>query len=101
MWQKIKRAWEKFNLFFFHLTFNNWGFPWHILICLVLLKLGVKLFPVQIVFVIVFVLGIANELIQLWRAKRTRNKDIIDKQKKDSFQDLIANLIGLILGLLL
>ena len=101
MWQKIKRAWEKVNLFFFHLTFNNWGFPWHILICLLLLRLGVRFFPVQFVFTFVFLLGIANELVQLWRAKRTRNKDIIKKQKKDSLQDLIANLIGLILGLFL
>lgn len=101
MMQKIKYFWQQFNLFFFKLTFNNWGFPWHILICLILLKWGVKYFPAQIVFTFVFLLGIGNELVQLWKAKKTHNKEIIEKQKKDSIQDLLANFIGLILGLIL
>lgn len=87
--------------FFYRLTRDNWGFPWHIIISQNLLRILMIWIPLNLAFTAVFFIGIAYELYQLWKAKKTGDPFAMRKQKKDSGLDLAANLIGLFAGLFL
>ena len=80
------------------LTKDNWGFPWHILIAHYGFQILRGYLPVNWAFTIVFLLGLFNELYQLWKAKKTGDKKKMRRQKRDSWQDMIANFIGLFSG---
>ena len=98
---------KKIDLFFFHLTKNNWGFPWHIILATILTKaiiiffewllahLGVTLIDQSLkirmyAWVIVNIVGWVNEIIE----SKTGNNP-----KKDLIQDVIGNNIGWVIGI--
>ncbi len=80
------------------ITKENWGFPWHIIIAHFGFRFLCGYLPVNLAFGVVFLLGVFNELYQLWKAKKTGDKKKMQKQKRDSAQDMIANLAGLFTG---
>lgn len=74
------------NDFFYNLTKNNWGFPWHII--LAWLGTDIAMYFDVHWFICLFsinVIGFIYERIQ---------------NQKDTAQDLIANNIGCILGMI-
>lgn len=79
--------------FFHKLTVRNWGFPWHI----ILSWFGVNIFEtflhIRFAMAIVLVCAVGYELYQL----RTAKRDI----RKDSMEDMLANVTGILLGWLL
>jgi len=86
------------NKYFYELTKNNWGFPYHILLAFIGVNLFEKLFPVfkldvpelwitMLGFLVINGIGYVYEVIQ--------------GSQKDTKQDLIANLSGSILGVFL
>lgn len=89
------------NSFFYTLTKENWGFPWHIIISNFGFKLLVLMIPAQWAFGIVFFAGVLYELWQLSKAKKAEGLWELKRQKRDSAQDMIANLIGLFTGVFL
>jgi len=89
-----------FNLLAFKITRENWGFPWHILLALVLAALsGIPLLKytdlqhaVAFSWIIVNVVGIGNEIYEKFTGKNP---------KKDFWQDVFANNLGWLIGVLI
>jgi len=106
-------VWKKINNWFYLVTRNNWGLPWHLIIAKIGFDLLELWLAVNLVFAICFLTGLLYELWQLRRAKlfgdRKPEDDAerkfvskqIKVQKTDTWQDLIANFIGILLGWLL
>jgi hypothetical protein len=85
--------------FFYYLTKNNWGFPWHIiladigvfigLVIMNLLNPNFFIMNIGIASGAVMVIGVIYEIMQV-----SKSPDVIN----DSLQDVLADLIGVILG---
>lgn len=90
--------WRMINLFFFRKTINNWGMPWH----LILSWLGVALLkiwlPLPWVAAGVLFTGLVYEVIQLARIRWPEERK---EAKWDSFEDIIADVIGVLFGIFL
>ena len=90
---------RKISLFFFHLTKENWGFPYHIILAIILTKIvlfamsfisfpiGYEFYPSAIAWVTVNLVGYINEVVQ----KSTR---------RDFLQDMTGNNIGWLIEVL-
>ncbi len=89
-----------FNILAFKITKENWGFPWHINLALILTQISAFIllkfvdFPHTVAFawVIVNFIGLINEYFE----KKKGNNP-----KKDFWQDMLANNIGWLLGVAL
>jgi hypothetical protein len=85
--------------FFFELTKNNWGFPWHILLAYMGVDIFEKLFPlflkIEVDTLWTSILGalVINAIGYIY--------ELIQGKNKDTKQDLIANLSGSIIGTIL
>lgn len=90
MWHKIER-------FFHWLTFNNWGFPWHILLCFIAVGYGKLLWAPQYVAPAVLAIALIYEVWEYRRIKRDLPQGY--NPSEDMLQDIVANLTGIILGL--
>ncbi len=89
----MKKLWRKINLFFFMLTMENWGFPWHIIAADILSKIAYLIFTqlgyqdaqlLYLVWVAVNAIGLINEAIQ-------------HEKRKSLWQDVLANNIGILI----
>lgn len=89
--------WRMINLFFFRKTINNWGMPWHLILSWLGMAILQKVLPVSWTVVIVFLSGLIYELKQLSGSVKYRRL----KQRRDSFEDMIANMFGILFGYLL
>ncbi len=74
------------NRFFFELTKRNWGFPWHIIIAYVSTDFAMNWVHWVICLFTINLIGFIYERIQ---------------NKKDAVEDIIANNIGAVLGIIL
>lgn len=85
--------WKSINKWFEAKTIFNWGLPWHILIAW--LGIGIIKIFLSTYFAVCIVgfIGILYELYQL-RIENTR------LTRRDAKQDLIADAIGILLGIL-
>ena len=76
--------------FFYHLTKNNWGFPWHIILAWMGMIFGIGIIGYSLQGVI----GISMVIISIGILyEREQNF------KADWWQDMIANIIGVVLGI--
>jgi len=87
----------------YKITRENWGFPWHILLALILtqglLKAGYKyapyfdrLFLAALAWIFVNAIGLAYEAWQKYHYGNPR---------RDFWQDMLANNLGFVVGTLL
>jgi len=85
--------------FFFYLTMNNWGFPWHILISWFLMSLLKQWIAPNWTAAGVLMLGLSYEIYQ---AQQAKNNPVERRQiGKEFLQDMFANMVGVLLGVLL
>lgn len=91
---------SKIERFFFRLTLENWGFPWHIILCWGAVNLGQLLFLTEWVAPVVFAVGVLYEIYQIIQYKRRAAYQECN-YIRDMWQDLIADAIGVLLGILL
>jgi len=87
----------------FKITKENWGFPWHIIIAMVLAECLFKVYfrrfdnwhiPFAI-FIVWFVVNAIGLLYEMWQ------RYLYGNSRTDFWQDMLANNIGFILGVLL
>jgi hypothetical protein len=85
---------KKIEWFFYILTMDNWGLPYHLFLSYLAVNIGEKFTHLQWVVPAVFAIGLFYEIYQMRKASK-RKQEI----KKDSMQDIVANLIGILLGI--
>lgn len=88
----------KIERFFHWLTFNNWGFPWHILLCFIAMGYGKLIWPAWYVAPGIFIIGLIYEV---WQMRKVKEQIHGYDPQADMVQDLTANMIGITLGILI
>jgi len=111
----MKKLIDNITSYFFYLTRDNWGFPWHLIIASGLMKTGLWGFSfvdkpylwevIALILIINLLIGYPYEVYQrhCFIAKTLQSSNyeyLMKKFNKGTKQDLLANLIGSILGAL-
>jgi len=114
----MKKFIDNITSYFFYLTRDNWGASWHVIIAMVLSKLIVFGFSFVVIhlenpqlwislmsIMIVNLIGYPYEVYQrkefiIRNYKSSNYEYLMKKFNKGTKQDLLANLIGSILGAL-
>lgn len=91
---------QPIDRFFYLLTLQNWGFPWHIILCWGAVDLGQIWFPLKWVAPVVFAVGVLYEIYQVYQYRKRAAYSDWD-YKRDAVQDLVADTIGILLGVFL
>jgi hypothetical protein len=80
--------------YFYKLTKENWGFPWHIILAFLGMRIGLRLiwFDMPYLWNCIFLWFLINAIGYVY--------ELIQGKQKDTRQDLIANNIGLFFGMI-